>query len=98
MYNDGVRLHVVESSCCTGKTKSVLDYARDKNLKIMALATRISQLNAHEEVITLNLETSKGYNSRSLAKSAVGKHHLLSTIDSVSRIVSFLKRDQVKKK
>ena len=93
IYNDGVRLHVVESSCCTGKTKSAFDYARDKNLQITALATRISQLNAHEEVITLNLETSERYDSKSLAKSAVGKHHLLSTIDSVSRIVYFLKRD-----
>ena len=89
MYGDNVKLHVVNSSSCTGKTRSVFDYARTKNLKVRALATRISQLNAHDEVIAMNKEESDRYDSRTLKTSKIGSKHLLSTIDSVSGLLSF---------
>ena len=92
MYDDNVRIHLVESSCNTGKTTSVFAYARVEKLRILAVSTRISQLDAHEAVIANSKEKSERYDGKTLAESEIGTSHLLSTIDSVSRIVSFLKR------
>ena len=66
LYADKKRIHVVESSCNTGKTTSTFAYARKIKLRVVALATIISQLDAHELAFDRNNETSVRYNSPKL--------------------------------
>jgi len=64
LYDDNKKIHVVESSCNTGKTTSAFAYARAKNLRVVALATIISQLDAHELGFDNNKEESLRYNTQ----------------------------------
>ena len=90
MYDDHIRIHVVESSCNTGKTTSVINYAKSKHLKILALAPLISQLCAHEEALTKNGEKVKRYDDSILNSTEIGS----TTLDSVRRMVSYFRREE----
>jgi len=92
MYDDDIRIHVVESSCNTGKTTSVINYAKSKNLKILALAPLISQLEAHEEAFAKKGEITERYDNLQLNLTEIGSTYLVSTIDSIAKIVAYLKR------
>ena len=92
MFDDGKRIHLVESSCNTGKTTSVFTHAGLKNIRILALAARVTQVDAHEAVVLGRHEKYVRYDSASLDTALVGEIHLLSTVDSVWKIVAFLKR------
>ena len=92
MYDDDIRIHVVESSCNTGKTTSVINYAKSKHMKILALAPLISQLEAHEEAFANKGERTERYDNLLLKLTEIGSTYLVSTLDSIAKIVAYLKR------
>ena len=84
----GKRVHVVESSCNTGKTKSVFDYAARINLKMICVSNRITQVDAHEAVIGKKGHKLERYDNKRLLRHGIGKSHIISTIDSLSKTVT----------
>jgi len=88
----GKRVHVVESSCNTGKTKSVFDYAARINLKMICVSNRITQVDAHEAVIGNKGHKLERYDNKRLLRHGIGKSHIISTIDSLSKTVTQLRK------
>jgi len=89
MYENTERINIVESSCKTGKTTSMVQYVLENDLRIISACTHIAQVQSQAKILEANGMPIILYTDVKALKTAiVGQKNIITTINSARYALS----------
>jgi len=89
LYENTERINIVESSCKTGKTTSMIKYILENDLRIISACTHIAQVQSQAKILKANGMPIILYTDAKALKSAiVGQENIITTINSARYALS----------
>jgi len=94
LYEVSERIVIVESSCKTGKTTSMVQYVVDNELRIISVCTHIAQVQSQATILEANNMPVILYTDvKALRNAIVGQKNIITTINSARHALSTVVKD-----
>jgi len=89
LYENTERINIVESSCKTGKTTSMVQYVLENDLRIISACTHIAQVQSQATILEANGMPIILYtDAKALRNAIVGQKNIITTINSARYALS----------